>query len=96
MVDPPQGGGVNRLPTVADRLGDLASWSPIITNGTLAPPMTSFATSKASSKSVDATSAHDETLVGGASLNGGIILMAVAVERAFVTPTFYKNKILCK
>jgi hypothetical protein len=34
------------------------------------------------SKSVDATSAHDATLAGGASLNRGIILTAVAVDRA--------------
>jgi hypothetical protein len=45
--------------------------------------MTSFATSKAFSKSVDATSAHDATLAGGASLNRGIILTAAVVDRAF-------------
>jgi hypothetical protein len=44
--------------------------------------MMSFTTSKAFSKSVDVTSAHDVTLVGGASLNGGIILAAVAGDRA--------------
>jgi hypothetical protein len=43
--------------------------------------MTSFAASKAFSKSVDVTSAHDGTLAGGASLNGGIILMAAVVDR---------------
>jgi hypothetical protein len=34
------------------------------------------------SRSVDVTKAHDMTLVGGASLNGGIFLMAAAVGRA--------------
>jgi hypothetical protein len=34
------------------------------------------------SKSVDATSAHNTTLAGGASLNGGIILVAAAMDRA--------------
>jgi hypothetical protein len=47
-----------------------------------APPMTSFAASKAFSKSVDVTSAHDVTLVGGASFNGGIILAATVVDMA--------------
>jgi hypothetical protein len=44
--------------------------------------MTSYVASKAFSKSVDATSTHDTTFVGGASLNGGIILTAAAVDRA--------------
>jgi hypothetical protein len=49
--------------------------------GELAPPVTSFATSK-SSRYVDATKAHDITLAGGASFNGGIFLVAAAVDRA--------------
>jgi hypothetical protein len=44
--------------------------------------MTSFTLSKAFYKSVEVTSAHDVTLAGGASLNGGIILAAVVVDRA--------------
>jgi hypothetical protein len=66
---------------VADQQGDLADRLLIIADGALAPLMTSFAASKAFSKSVDVTSAHDGTLVGGASLNGGIILMAAVVDR---------------
>jgi hypothetical protein len=46
------------------------------------PPVTSFVASKALSRSVDATKAHDMTLVGGASLNGGIILAVAAVDKA--------------
>jgi predicted transcriptional regulator len=46
-----------------------------------APSVTSFAVSEAFSKSVDATSAHDATLVGDASLNGGIILVVAAVDK---------------
>jgi hypothetical protein len=60
----------------------LAGHPPIIADGTLAPSMTSFLTSKAFSKSVDVTSAHDVTLAGGASLNGGIIIMEAAVDMA--------------
>jgi hypothetical protein len=83
MADPPRGGGgVNQLPIVAGRPGDLASRPPIIADGMSAPPMTSFIASKAFSKLVDATSAHDATLAGGASLNGGIILTAAIVDRA--------------
>jgi hypothetical protein len=44
--------------------------------------MTSIVVSKAFSKSVDATSAHDMTLVGGTSLNGGIILTAAVMDKA--------------
>jgi hypothetical protein len=44
--------------------------------------MTSFTASKAFSKSVDATSAHDVNLVGPASLNRGIILAVAVVDRA--------------
>jgi hypothetical protein len=50
--------------------------------GTSAPPVTSFAASKSFSRSVDATKAHDMTLVGGASFNGGIFLAAAAMDRA--------------
>jgi hypothetical protein len=44
--------------------------------------MTSFAASKSFSRSVNATEAHDMTLVGGASFNGGIFLVAATVDRA--------------
>jgi hypothetical protein len=44
--------------------------------------MTSFIAFKSFSKSVDVTSTHDATMVGGASLNRGIILMAAAVDKA--------------
>jgi hypothetical protein len=44
--------------------------------------MTSFAASKAFSKSVNPTTTHNATLAGGASLNGGIILALAAVDRA--------------
>jgi hypothetical protein len=54
----------------------------IFADGTLAPPMTSFAASKSFSRYVDLTKAHDMTLVGGASFNGGIFLAAAAVDRA--------------
>jgi hypothetical protein len=60
----------------------LGSWPAIFTDGALAPPVTSFVASKALSRFVDVTSAHDATLVGGASLNGGIILAATAMDRA--------------
>jgi hypothetical protein len=41
-----------------------------------APLVTSFSTSRVFTK------AHDKTLVGGASFNGGIFLAATAVDRA--------------
>jgi hypothetical protein len=60
----------------------MAGRPSIILDGVPAPPMTSFATSKAISKSVDATSAHDATLAGGTYLNRGIILATTVVDRA--------------
>jgi hypothetical protein len=57
-------------------------WSAtIFVGGTPAPPFASFAASKVLSRSVDVTKAHDMTLVGGASLNGGISLVAAAVDK---------------
>jgi hypothetical protein len=50
--------------------------------GAPAPLVTSFATSKALSRSVNATKAHNMTIAGGASLNGGIFLVAAAVDKA--------------
>jgi hypothetical protein len=59
----------------------MAGRSAIFTDGTSAPPVTSLTASK-SSRSVDATKAHDMTLVGGASFNCGIFLAAAAMDRA--------------
>jgi hypothetical protein len=56
--------------------------SAIFTDGVPAPLITSFAASESFSRSVDATKAHDMTLVGGACFNGVIFLMAAAVDRA--------------
>jgi hypothetical protein len=60
----------------------LASQLAIFVDGTPAPPVTSLATSKSFSRSVDETKAHDMTLVGCDSFNGGIFLAAVAMDRA--------------
>jgi hypothetical protein len=60
----------------------MASQPAIFADGALAPPVTSFTTSKALSRFVDATKAHDMTLAGGASLNSGIFLVAAAVGKA--------------
>jgi hypothetical protein len=46
-----------------------------------APPETSFAASKSSSRSTNATKAHDMTLAGDASFNGGIFLVTAVVDR---------------
>jgi hypothetical protein len=64
------------------RPGVLAGQPAIFTDGVLAHLMTSFAASRVFSRSVDAAKAHDMTLVGGASFNGGIFLVAAAVDRA--------------
>jgi hypothetical protein len=55
-------------------------WPAIFVDG--APLVTSFAASKSFSRPVDATKAHDKTLSGGASFNGGIFLVVAAVDRA--------------
>jgi hypothetical protein len=44
--------------------------------------VTSLAASKSFYRSVDAINAHDMTLAGDASFNGGIFLVATAVDRA--------------
>jgi hypothetical protein len=54
----------------------------IFTNGTAAPPVTSFEASKSFCRFVDATNVHDMTLVGDAFFNGGILLAATVVDRA--------------
>jgi hypothetical protein len=43
--------------------------------------VTTFASSRVFSTSVDATKAHDVTMAGGASFNGGIFLAAAWVDR---------------
>jgi hypothetical protein len=44
--------------------------------------VTSFAASKSFSRSIDVIEAHDMTLAGGASFNGGIFLVVAVVDRA--------------
>jgi hypothetical protein len=67
---------------MAGRLGELAGQPTIFTDGVSAPPVTSFTASRIFSRPIDATKAHDMTLMGGASLNCGIFLAAAAVDRA--------------
>jgi hypothetical protein len=69
-----RGGGV----VVATNHGQLA----IFADGAPAPLLTSFAASKSFYRSVDVTKAHDMTLAGDASFNGGIFLAMAAVDRA--------------
>jgi hypothetical protein len=59
----------------------LASRPTIFADGVLALPVTSFATSKSFRRPVDAINAHDMTLAGDASFNGGMFLAAAAVDR---------------
>jgi hypothetical protein len=65
---------------------ELAGRPAIFADGASAPPVTSFTTSKALSRFVNATKAHDMTLVGGASFNGGIFLVATAMDKALMGP----------
>jgi hypothetical protein len=67
---------------MASRLGELAGRPTLFDDDTLAPLVNSFAASKSFSRSVDSTKAHDMTLVGGASFNDVIFLVAAAVDRA--------------
>jgi hypothetical protein len=67
---------------MADQPGELAGQSTIFADGTLAPPVTSFAASKSFYRSVDVTKAQNMTLAGDASFNGGIFLAVAAVDRA--------------
>jgi hypothetical protein len=69
---------------MAGRLGELAARPSIFVDGALAPPVTFFIASKSFSRSIDATKAHDMTLAGGASFNGGIFLAAAVVDRALM------------
>jgi hypothetical protein len=79
--DRPSSRGTDWPEALAGQQGELAGRLAIFADGALAPPVTSFAASKLFSRSVDVTKAHDKTLVGGASFNGGIFLVAVAVDR---------------
>jgi hypothetical protein len=63
--------------------GELAGRPAIFTDGGPAPLVTSFTALRAFSRFVDATKAHDLTLARGASFNGGIFLVAAAVDRAW-------------
>jgi hypothetical protein len=54
----------------------------IFVDGAPAHLVTSFAASKSFSSTIDVTKAPDMTLVGGASVNSGIFLVAAAVDRA--------------
>jgi hypothetical protein len=67
---------------MVDRLGELAGRPAIFTDGVPAPPVTSLAASKSFSRSVNATKAHNMTLVGGASFKSGIFLAVAVVDRA--------------
>jgi hypothetical protein len=62
----------------------LAGQPAIFADGAPAPLVTSFAASKSFCRSVDVINAHDMTLVGDASFNSGIFLVAVAVDRALM------------
>jgi hypothetical protein len=67
---------------MADRPGELAGRPAIFADITPAPLVTSLIASRSFSRSVDVTKAHDITVVGGASLNGGIFLAVAAVDKA--------------
>jgi hypothetical protein len=67
---------------MADRLGELAGWPAIFTDGMSAPLVTSFAASDSFCRSINATKAHNMTLAGDAPFNGGIFLAAAVVDRA--------------
>jgi hypothetical protein len=60
----------------------MADHLAIFVDGMPAPLVTCLAASKSFSSSIDATKAHDMTLAGCASFNGGIFLAVVAVDRA--------------
>jgi hypothetical protein len=67
---------------MAGRPGELAGSPAIFADGAPAPAVTSFVASKSFCRSTDAINAHDITLAGDASFNGGILLAAAVVERA--------------
>jgi hypothetical protein len=67
---------------MAGQPGELAGRPAIFADGAPAPLLTSFTASKSFSRSVNATKAHNMTLAGDASFNGGIFLVAAVVDRA--------------
>jgi hypothetical protein len=67
---------------MAGRLREWANRPTIFVDGTRGTLVTSLATSKSLSRSINATNTHDMTLAGGASLNSGIFLVATVVDRA--------------
>jgi hypothetical protein len=67
---------------MAVRPSELAGHLTIFTDGALAPPVTPLAASKSFCRSVDVIKAHDMTLLGGASFNGGIFHVEASVDRA--------------
>jgi hypothetical protein len=71
-----------RLATNQGRLARVVGQLAIFAVGTSAPPVTSFAASKSICMSIDATKAHNMTLAGDATFNGGIFLAAAVVDRA--------------
>jgi hypothetical protein len=68
--------------TMADRPEELADRLAIFADGAPAPLVTSFVASKSFSTSFNVTKAHDMTLVGDASFNGGIFLVATVMDKA--------------
>jgi hypothetical protein len=62
--------------------GELVGRPAIFTVGAPVPPVTSFVASKSFCRSVDAIKAHNMTLMGDASFNGGIFLAVATVDRA--------------
>jgi hypothetical protein len=79
--DWPSSQGTDWPQTMAGRPGELAGWSAIFADGALAPPVTSFTASRVFSRFIDVTKAHNTTLAGGASFNGGIFLAVAAMDR---------------
>jgi hypothetical protein len=80
--DWPSSQGTNWPQTMSGRPGELADRMAIFADGAPAPLVSSFEASKSFCRSVDAINAHDVTLAGDASFNGGIFLAVIAVDRA--------------
>jgi hypothetical protein len=60
----------------------MANRPAIFADGVPAPLVTSFIAYMSFSRSFDVTKAHDMTLAGGDSFNGGIFLVVTVVDRA--------------
>jgi hypothetical protein len=78
VIGPHHRGPIGHGPWLASQ----GNWPAIFIDGVLAPPVTSFAASKSFCRSVDAINAHDMTLAGDGSVNGGIFLAVAVVDRA--------------